>query len=348
MLRSITKSTAILCLLTLFASDAVAKHSSYCQGYARDFATRNSRGSVVCVSARMLALEAYYKTQYRRSLELVDKALSIYDENHHRGLALRYAHDPRAAATFYKAWNLWHLGYPETAKTTAEQSLEWARCIDHPNTLGIALCYGVALTNIWIGDHERVRQAAEEALLLAREKSLGLWEAWGRIYLGWALFQDDRREGLGELMSGIAAARRIGAARHEAFHLGLAADTHSRAGLHDEADQMFDKAFAVLDQTRDLPFAADLHRLRATACLRRSSNEADEAQQRLLTALDIARDQQALSVELRAATDLAEMWAIAGERNKALELLSGVRVRITEGATLPDLVHADELLSNWS
>jgi predicted ATPase len=301
-----------------------------------------------CVSARMLALETYYKAQYHRSLELVDEALSIYDVDNHRGLALRYAHDPRAAATFYKAWNLWHLGYPERAKATAEEALEWARHIDHPNTLGISLCYGIALTNIWIGDHERVRQAAEEALLLAQEKSLGLWEAWGRIYLGWAIFQDDRQEGLGELMAGITASRRIGAVRHEAFHLGLAADMHSRAGLHDQIDEMFEKAFAVLDQTRDLPFAVDLHRLRATACLRRSSNEADVAQQHLLTALDIARTQQALSLELRAATDLAKLWANAGERSKALELLSGVRVRITEGATLPDLVNADTLLSNWS
>lgn len=190
----------------------------------------------------------------------------------------------------------------------------------------------------------RVRQAAEEALLLAEEKSLGLWDTWGRIYLGWALFQDDPRHGLDELMAGIASARRIGAGRHEAFHLGLAADMHSRSGLHDEADAMFSKAFAVLNETRDLPFAADLYRLRANASLRKSSDQADEAQQHLLNALDIAREQQALSLQLRTASDLAKLWADAGERSRALELLSGVRVRITEGATLPDLVHADALL----
>ena len=47
MLQLITKCTAVLCLLMMFVSDALAQNASYCQGYARDVATRNSRGSVV-------------------------------------------------------------------------------------------------------------------------------------------------------------------------------------------------------------------------------------------------------------------------------------------------------------
>ncbi len=298
-----------------------------------------------CVSTRVLALERFHVAQFHQSLELVGRALEIYDDSRHRNLALRYGHDPRAAATNYKAWNLWHLGFQEQAQSAAEDSLIWAREIDHPNTIGLSLCYGISITNIWLGNAKRVKEAAQEALRLAEEKSLALWDAWGQVYLGWALFQEDPRAGFDELMTGLEAARRIGAGRLEAFHLGLAADIRSRSGQHDDADRLFAKAFAVLAESGDMPFAADLHRLRALACLRNGSDLANEAQHELLRALEIARDQKALSLELRAMCDLAVLWGDAGERTKACEWLAPLRARFTEGADMSDLQRADLLLS---
>ena len=113
-----------------------------------------------CVGLRMLALERFHAGRYPPSLELVEHALSIYDPAVHRDLALRYGHDPRTAATNYKAWNLWHLGFPDQARNAAEQALAWAREIDHPNTISYTLCYGAALTNIWLRDVDRVETVA--------------------------------------------------------------------------------------------------------------------------------------------------------------------------------------------
>ncbi|MEX3011521.1 adenylate/guanylate cyclase domain-containing protein [Hoeflea sp. TYP-13] len=299
-----------------------------------------------CISARMLALERFHMTEYRQSLELVERALNIYDESRHRDLAFSYGHDPRVAATNYKAWNLWHLGYMEQAQSAAEASLDWARQTDHPNTIGLSLCYGVCLTNIWLGDFNRVREAAEETLSLSEEKSLALWDAWGRIYLGWAVSKDVPGDGIEHLLSGLEAARQIGAARLEAFHLSLAADAQSASGRHDDADRLFASAFAVLKESSDKPFASDIHRLRALALTRKSVGLTDEAQRELLRAIEIARDQQALSLELRAMCDLAVLWADAGERNKARDWLKPLRARFTEGAGMPDLAKADKLLAN--
>jgi hypothetical protein len=129
----------------------------------------------------MLALERFHEGRYPPSLELVNEALEIYDPNLHRDLGLRFAHDPRAAATSYRAWNLWHLGFPDQVREAVEQALAWAREIDHPNTIGITLCYGVTLTNIWLRDVDRVETAAREVLELAERMSLGLWQAWGEF-----------------------------------------------------------------------------------------------------------------------------------------------------------------------
>jgi tetratricopeptide (TPR) repeat protein len=226
----------------------------------------------------------------------------------HRDLALRYGHDPRTAAANYRAWNLWHLGFPQQARNATEQALEWAREVDHLNTLGIAMCYGVTQTNIWLRDLDRVEAAAREALRFAAEMSLALWQAWARIYLGWALAERGTPEALAELEAGLEESIRIGARRLEAFHLGLTADVRSRAGQHDAAKAAFADAFTALESSRDLPFTADLHRLRALALLRASARSTEEATADLQRALKIARQQDARSLELRAARDLARLW----------------------------------------
>lgn len=299
-----------------------------------------------CVSNRMLALENFHVAQYRKSLDLVEKALDIYDEDEDRDLALRYGHDPRVAATNYKAWNLWHLGFPVQAKAAAEQSLAWALELDHPNTIGLSQCYGVCLTNIWLGDADRVARAAEEVLILAEEKSLELWDAWGRVYRGWACFQRNQNDGFDDLAAGLELGARIGAVRLEPFHFGLAAQMYSKAGQHDEADHFIQKAFSSQTFCNDVPFEAELHRLRAAVTLNRNARVTDAVEHDLLRALEVAKSQDALSLELRASRDLALIRAQGGDRPGAYDLLSGVRRRFTEGDDMPELRLVDSILAD--
>ncbi|WP_136659123.1 adenylate/guanylate cyclase domain-containing protein [Nitratireductor sp. XY-223] len=299
-----------------------------------------------CVSYRMLALENFHMAQYRNSLDLVGKALEIYNEEEDRDLALRYGHDPRVAATNYKAWNLWYLGFPVQAKAAAEQSLTWALERDHPNTIGLSQCFGVCLTNIWLGDTDRVARAAKDVLVLAEEKSLELWNAWGRIYRGWARFQGNQNEGFDDLAAGLEFSARIGAVRLEPFHFGLAAQMYSKIGQHDEADHFIQKAFSSQELRNDVPFEAELHRLRAAVSLNRNARITDAVEHDLLRALEVAKSQNALSLELRASRDLALIRVQGGDRPGAYDLLSGVRRRFTEGDDMPELRLVDSILAD--
>ena len=137
---------------------------------------------------------------------------------------------------------------------------------------------------------------------------------------------------------------RIGARRLEAFHLGLAADVRSRAGQHEAAKATFAAAFTALESSGDMPFAADLHRLRALALLRASATATGEAIADLQRSLEIARQQGARSLELRAARDLARLWAERGERRKAHDLLAPIYGWFTEGFDTADLKDAKVLL----
>ena len=297
-----------------------------------------------CVNMRMLALERFHAGEYRKCLKLVDTALAIYDPNQHRDLALTFAHDPRSAATNYKAWSKWYLGFPDQARVAVEDSISWAREIDHPNTIGISLCYGVSLTNIWRRDLARVEEAATEIVKLSEEKSLELWDTWGRIYLAWATLQRGDRDALKVMESAIVTAHRIGAMRFGSFHLGLLAEAQSRFGQRDAADATLKAAFDLQDITKDAPLEADLYRLRAAARLRASSATKAEAIADLERALVIARRQEALSLELRAARDLARLYADDSKVNEARELLCPVHAKFIEGFDTPDLMESKALL----
>ena len=61
-------------------------------------------------------------------------------------------------------------------------------------------------------------------------------------------------------------------------------------------------------------------------------------------ALDIARHQQAKSLELRAAMTLARLWQQQGKQAEAHELLSEIYSWFTEGFDTKDLRDAKALL----
>jgi predicted ATPase len=90
-------------------------------------------------------------------------------------------------------------------------------------------------------------------------------------------------------------------------------------------------------------FEAELYRLKARALLMRGAPDA-EAETLLDQALRTARSQQAQSLELRAATDLARLWMNQGKCAEALDVLASIHGRLTEGFDTRDLKEAKAVL----
>ena len=65
-------------------------------------------------------------------------------------------------------------------------------------------------------------------------------------------------------------------------------------------------------------------------------------------ALEVARAQQARSLELRAACDLARQWAEQGRRSEARDFLAPVYGWFTEGFDTLDLKEAKALLDEFA
>jgi len=70
----------------------------------------------------------------------------------------------------------------------------------------------------------------------------------------------------------------------------------------------------------------------------------EEAEAWLQRALDVARRQEAKSLELRAAISLGRLWQQQGKRDEARELLTPIYGWFTEGFDTTDLQEAKALL----
>jgi predicted ATPase len=77
-------------------------------------------------------------------------------------------------------------------------------------------------------------------------------------------------------------------------------------------------------------------------------NAAEVAEAKLLRSLELARQQSALSWELRSATSLARLWRRIGRLAEAHDLLAATSDRFTEGFDTNDVVKARQLLAEWS
>jgi hypothetical protein len=73
-------------------------------------------------------------------------------------------------------------------------------------------------------------------------------------------------------------------------------------------------------------------------------NPQSEAEACFLKAIEIARRQQAKSLELRAVTSLSRLWQKQGKRAEAWQILAGIYGWFTEGFDTADLKEAKVLL----
>jgi len=89
---------------------------------------------------------------------------------------------------------------------------------------------------------------------------------------------------------------------------------------------------------------AEFHRTAVEIELMSPAPDAEKAEAHFEHAVAIAREQQAKSWELRAATSMARLWRDQGKRDEAHDLLAPIYGWFTEGFNTLDLKEAKALL----
>jgi tetratricopeptide (TPR) repeat protein len=221
----------------------------------------------------------------------------------------------------------------------SREAVELAREED-PYTLAAALIL-TANVHLGLGERDRAREQAEEVIAIGRERGFPDLEAMGTGCRGLAL---GGARGLEELQRGKA---QFAATRVEtisvARHWSLAEANLNRAlGRTEQALAVLEPAFATESGARN----AGLHQEKGEILVQRGTT--DEAEHCFRRALEIARKQEAKSLELRTATSLACLLRDQGQGEEARMLLQPVYHWFTEGFDTADLKEAKALLEELS
>jgi predicted ATPase len=125
------------------------------------------------------------------------------------------------------------------------------------------------------------------------------------------------------------------------------AQAYVQSGETDRAWQTIVSAQSVSEVTAEHYWDAELHRV-AGEVLFASGADAGEVEARYLQSIQTARQQCAMSLELRAALSLARLLVGQGRRAEARDLLAPIYARFTEGFETADLRKAGEVLAELS
>jgi DNA-binding winged helix-turn-helix (wHTH) protein/predicted ATPase len=275
-----------------------------------------------------------------------EEGIALYAPEQRRLPVFRIAQDPGVACRSYSALSLWLLGFPDQALVRGENGLALALQLKHPFSVGYARCW-LAWTCQFRRDAAYACKQADAAVELATEQGFTLWAAKGTIHRGWALAMLGKsREGLLDLEEGITAWRATGAAATLPFYYAMKAEAFALQGNTRDGLKRLEEAYTLVEQTADRWWEAEIHRLRGVLLLQQSKEKHGEAEAWLRRALDVARRQQAKSLELRAATRLARLWRDQGKPAEARKLLEPVYCWFTEGFETLDLKEARTLLDH--
>jgi class 3 adenylate cyclase/predicted ATPase len=269
---------------------------------------------------------------------------------------------------------LWLLGYPEQALESLQQVLTAVQEEAHPFSLAVALVFASVL-------HQFRREAplaqarAEAAMTLATEHGFAQFLAMGTLVRGWALGEQGYgEEGIAQVRLGLAAYQATGAKMLQPYFLALLAQAHATAGQVEEGLRVLAEALAMVQNTGERWWEAELYRLKGEFILKQAVGKespptapADatigaevrmgvyghsplltEAEACFRRALAVAQRQGAKSLELRAALSLVRLWQQQGKCAEARQLLAEIYDWFTEGLHTADLQEARALLKELS
>jgi class 3 adenylate cyclase/predicted ATPase len=291
-------------------------------------------------------LSAFYCGELPPAREHLEQAVSAYDPERHKGLASTYGGlDPGVCSLVYLAWTLWLLGYPDQALKKADEAQPLAKQVANLYTQARSL-YWDSLVRQFTGQWDVLRDRIETAISMATEHGFALVLGVGPIMRGWALVAEGQaEEGIKQISQGLERYRATGAAVQLPHLLTALIEAYNKLEQPEEGLTALAKAQALVEKTGERYYEAELERLKGEVLLAQSPDDPAEAEACFHNALEIARRQQAKSLELRAAMSLARLWQRQGKEGDARQLLNDVYTWFTEGLATLDLRDARDLLN---
>ncbi len=270
----------------------------------------------------------FWMARHAEASEHLEQAIAVGHTLSSFDLVRTYGEDTGISAQSFLAWIHWLQGRPQTALATSEAAISAARALGHAQTLGFALAFAAILSRFMHQPHE-ANAFTTELLNLSQQHELLLWQAVAIGVGGWAAASLGQTEGLQRTEASVAAVRQAMSAVEGTF-LAFHVDALYQLKQFETCAAQAQESIELCEARLDVYFVAEFWRLRGEA-LAQLQGCADEARHCLHQALDIAAQQGAQTLELRAAVALHRYQLEPDERIRLQQRMLAIL------ATCPEL-----------
>jgi predicted ATPase/DNA-binding winged helix-turn-helix (wHTH) protein len=312
----------------------------------RELATSHEDTVAALVGERSIGMSLFYLGDHTKSRHHAESMLRGYSRPKDRSHIIRFQFDPRVVCRTLLSKLLWAQGFPDQALDEVNGMIEEATTVGHAMSLALALAQGACPVTLLSGD----LTAAEHFITLlqrhALEHALHLWHAWGTCFGAMLLIaRGNNDEGLEILQRTLDELPQGAFFEHYAGILAVLAETFGRVGAISKGHATIDDALRRSERDEERWYIAEFLRVKGELFrLEDTPNTIREAEQQFRRSIDCARQQDALSWELRTSISLARLHQARGKMTEARDALAPVYSRFTEGFQTADLRAAKPLL----
>jgi predicted ATPase len=324
---------------------------------------QNTHDSALLVESHwMMGHTLSFSGEFIRARDHFEESISLYRPQEHSAHSAVYGQDPGPSCLSRLGMNLWYLGYPDQSLSRVQAALSMVQESAHSFTRAI-VNGGVAQMHEMRREAGATQEWAEATITLCAEKELPFFLAGAMIWRGWArAIQGHVEEGIAQICRGLENYRNAGVGWGRSYFLGLLGEAYCHGRLWEKGLNAVAEGLRLAVETGERWFEAELYRLKGELTLQwlqaadsksrvpsdfhspTASNSQVEAQACFHRAIEIARQQEAKSLELRAVTSLARLWQQQGKKEKARIMLADIHNWFTEGFDTADLKEAKALL----
>lgn len=309
-------------------------------------AQRDPDPYTVAEATRLRGLATFFLGRLLESQDALSRSLLAAASAERTSKVTAVIDDLRVSTAAVLALVQWMLGYPDQAQKSSQDAVARAVSLSAPFAIALAHSFR-AMVLRYLHDTDGTIKAAESAIAVCDQYGFPLWRTQASLERGWAKTMRSRgTEGLREIRSALAL---------EQLGLGGSVTKLAEACLHvgaiNDGLRAVDEALEYVQAHHEGPWEPELHRLKGELILQRAERKSskrdpdiEQGEQCLHIALQRAREIDAKSFELRAATSLHKLLSRQGKPAEARRIVAEVYDWFSEGFDTPDLVDARRLL----
>ncbi len=316
----------------------------------RDVALRHGDTAATLVGERTIGMSLFYLGEHTGARQHAETMLRHYFRPRDRSHIVRFQFDPRIVSRTLRSKLLWAQGFPDQAMGEIHGVVEEATTVGHAMSLALALAQGACPVTLQCGDLDAAELFIKLLLKHTTEHTLHLWHTWGTCFSATlTIARGEINEGL-ETLHGILDELPPGAFfAHYAGIRATLAEAFGHIGALSSGHATIDDAIMRSERDDEQWYTAEFLRIKGELFrLESTPTAAREARAQFHRSIDCARQQEALSWELRTSVSLARLHQAQGSVVEARAVLEPVYNRFTEGFGTADLRAAKTLLEELS